>query len=59
MKETLKQAIEELKTVKSVKEWNNVRAKYLSLLSREEIARIDSEGLIVEVLGKDEQFINI
>ena len=49
----LQTAINELMTVKSVNEWNNVRAKYIKLLTREEIFKIDAEGLIVKVLGRD------
>jgi hypothetical protein len=51
----LQQAINELSRVKSVEEWNEVRAKYVKNknLTREELAKVDSEGLIVKILGRD------
>jgi len=48
---TLNNAIEELKGVKSVAEWNEVRSKYVKELTQQECAYLDSCGLIVEVLG--------
>lgn len=49
---TFDKAVADLKKVKSVNEWNEVRASYVSILTRQELAKIDS-GLIIEVLGKD------
>jgi hypothetical protein len=46
-------AINELMTVKTVNEWNKVRAQYVDRLTREELYKIDGEGLIVKVLGRD------
>ena len=60
LNEQQKAAIAELKTVKSVKEWNDVRAKHIKVLGTEtKLQReflhfyIDGWGLIVKVLGKD------
>ena len=49
----LQQAINELSKVKSVEEWNEVRAKYVKNLTTEELAKVDGEGLIVKILGRD------
>jgi hypothetical protein len=55
-----KAAIAELKTVKSVQAWNDVRAKHLKILGTETKEQreflhfyIDGWGLIIKVLGKD------
>jgi hypothetical protein len=47
------EAIAKLKNVKSVNEWNNVRAQYRDRLTRAELFEIDGCGLIVQVLGRD------
>ena len=47
------EAIAKLKQVKTVDEWNNVRAQYVSKLTRAELFEIDGQGLIVQVLGRD------
>lgn len=49
----LEKAINELKQVKSIDEWNAVRAKWVPLLTQNEIGVIDGTGLVVEVLGRD------
>jgi len=60
LNEQQKAAIAELKTVKSVQQWNEVRAKHLKILGTETKEErdflhsyIDGWGLIVKVLGKD------
>ena len=47
----LNNAIGELNLVKSVSEWNEVRAKHIDTLTKEELAYLDGCGLIVKVLG--------
>lgn len=49
--EILLAAISELRTAKSVSEWNEIRAKYVDTLSQSELAYIDGSGLITQVLG--------
>jgi hypothetical protein len=49
----LDKAINELKQVKSIEEWNTVRAKWVPLLTRDELGTIDGSGLVVKVLGRD------
>lgn len=51
---TKQQAIEALKQASSVKEWNKLREKILKQINPTDLAEIDGSGLIVEVLGKDE-----
>lgn len=46
-------AVALLKQVKTVKEWNEVRASIKDTLTIAELYRIDSSGLITEVLGAD------
>ena len=53
MTNVLQTAINELMTVKTVDQWNQVRAKYRDQLTRAELFKIDGEGLIVKVLGQD------
>jgi hypothetical protein len=47
------EALTELKTAKSVTQWNEIRERWVDILEREELAEIDSSGLIVQVLGRD------
>jgi hypothetical protein len=47
------EALTELKTAKSVDQWNEIRYRWVDILGREELAEIDSSGLIVQVLGRD------
>jgi hypothetical protein len=47
------EALTELKTAKSVDQWNEIRYRWVDILEREELAEIDSSGLIVQVLGRD------
>lgn len=47
-------AVADLKTVKTVDQWNTVREKRVPSLSQDELGSIDGSGLIVEVLGKDQ-----
>lgn len=46
------EAIAELKTAKTVDQWNEIRATWMPMLSKEEVGKIDGSGLIVEVLGE-------
>ena len=55
MRETYQEAIKALENAKTVKEWNKIRAQWIPILSQREIALIDSGGLIVKLLGKDEK----
>ena len=47
------EALTELKTAKSVDQWNEIRYRWVDVLDREQLAEIDSSGLIVQVLGRD------
>ena len=47
------QAVAELRTAKDVKQWNTIRAKWVAQLTQTELNKIDSSGLITEVLGQD------
>ena len=47
------QVIENLKTVKTVKEWNEVREQAKDVLPLSDLIKIDQSGLIVDVLGAD------
>lgn len=47
------QVIENLKTVKTVKEWNEVREQAKDSLPLSDLIKIDQSGLIVDVLGAD------
>lgn len=49
----LEKAINELKQAKSIYEWNEIRAKWVSKLTQKEVGVIDGTGLVVEVLGRD------
>jgi hypothetical protein len=62
---TLEQAVESLKQVKSVEEWNSKRDSIRSKVIREQgpnvwvteyVPTIDGNGLIVEVLGPDKEY---
>lgn len=46
-------AVALLKQVKTVKEWNEVRDSIKDTLTVEELFKVDSSGLITEVLGED------
>lgn len=48
------QALKALENAKSVKEWNDIRSYWTEVLTQGELALIDSSGLIVKLLGKDE-----
>lgn len=47
------EVIANLKNVKTVREWNDVRDRAKRFLSLKEINSIDQSGLIVDVLGED------
>lgn len=47
------QVIENLKKVKTVKEWNEVREQAKDSLPLSDLIKIDQSGLIVDVLGAD------
>ena len=47
------EALTELKTAKSVDQWNEIRYKWVDIISTQELAEIDSCGLIVQVLGRE------
>jgi hypothetical protein len=53
----LQNAINELRTAKSVADWNTIRKKYIvnELINQWELNYIDCSGLIVEVLGSDNE----
>ena len=53
MNDNVLEAIRSLKLAKDVTDWNIIRETFVSILSTQELAIIDSSGLIVEVLGKD------
>lgn len=48
------EAVKELSTAKNVSDWNLIRSKWVDLLTREELAIIDGDGLIIKTLGKDD-----
>lgn len=46
-------AVTMLRTAKTVEQWNTIRSQVKDTLTAKELNKIDSSGLIVEVLGKD------
>ena len=49
--ETFTNCVNELVRAKTIDEWNAIRKPYVDVLERNEMALIDSSGLVVEVLG--------
>ena len=47
------QAVMKLSQAKTVQEWNQIREGVKDTLSPSELCRIDSQGLIVQILGQD------
>ena len=50
---TYEMAVAELKTAETVKDWNTIRERWADKLNPQELALIDSGGLIVQTLGRD------
>lgn len=46
-------AIIELLKATSVEHWNDIRSTFINKLTGRELCKIDSSGLIVEILGAD------
>lgn len=46
-------AVNQLKTAKTVAQWNQIREDVKDTLTDVELNKIDSSGLITEVLGRD------
>jgi hypothetical protein len=49
--ETFTNCVNELSRAKTILEWNAIRKPYVDVLTPQEMATIESSGLIVEVLG--------
>lgn len=49
--ETFTNCVLELLRATTIAEWNAIRKPYVDVLTRDEMATIDSSGLVVEVLG--------
>ena len=46
-------AVAALKEATNIEQWNAIRSRVARTLSAQQLAKIDSSGLIVEVLGAD------
>lgn len=51
-----KEAIAELRTAKSVCQWNIIRRKHKKYLTLSEMSRIDASGIITDTLGFDASY---
>ena len=54
--ENIRKAVKELRTARSVTQWNMIRRIEKRKLTLQEMAWIDSSGIITEVLGFDKSY---